>query len=257
MLRPRRPKPLVFLPTPPPDRPQRKIPWGILKLVGGLLILGALGWLLLLSPYFAITNLSVFGTTNPEIGKRAEAIRGKNLFTFGKGKLERELLSFAEVSEVKIYRIPLRTVRIRIKERAEGIVWETKGKRWLISEDGIVVREVSESKLPLVRDGIERDLTPGQSLIRPHFISFVRELAFRFEQRTGLRLGEFSLPAETTFELVLTAGVPEREAPIRLIFDTERNLLDQLENFELVWKEKKDDIREYVDLRVEDRVYYK
>lgn len=252
----KRPKPYfghksqVYLPT-PRDKKTFKFPWKMVRFFLFLVFVAALVYLLFYSPYFSIQDIRVEGTKNQEIQNTASLVKGKNLWLFDKKKLEEDLLKYAEISQVQIKRWPLKTLKIKIVEKAEGIVWQTGEKKYLLDIQGVVTRVVEESNLPAVNDLKNAPVEIGKPVVTPLFVNFVKNLNLKFTPKTGLPLNEISVPAETTFEIIVKT---ER---FKVIFDTQGDLDAQLDNLTRVYQVKKDEIKEYMDLRIEGRVYYK
>ncbi|MCX6807141.1 MAG: cell division protein FtsQ/DivIB [Candidatus Berkelbacteria bacterium] len=242
--------PQIYLST-PRDRKKVKPPYRLFKFILLLLIIGALAYLAFFSPYFLIKNVLVKGPTNESIVKLSDSAKGKNLWLFDSKKLRGDLLKIGEISQVSISKLPLGTLKINIVQKSEGIIWQTQGKKYLLDQQGFAIKEINESSLPSVVDQKNASIELGKQIVNPAFISFVKDLNFKFSPKTNLPIKEISVPAETTFELILqTEG-------FKVIFDTQGNLDQQLDNMVRVYQVKKDEIKEYMDLRIEGRVYYK
>jgi cell division septal protein FtsQ len=244
--------PKIYLPTPKPKK-KFKFPWGIFKLIILASILGILVYLLFYSPYFLIQNVNVSGTKNEEIINLVQNEKGKNLWLFDKKQLEENLLKYAEISEVKITRWPLHTLKIKIIEKQEGIVWFTSGQKYLLDSQGTVIKEVTESSLPMVSDSKNAPVEIKKQIVTPSFVNFIKSLTLKFTPKTGMSLKEIIVPAETTFEIWAKTDT------IYLKLDPQGDLDLQLDYFVRVYSAKKDEIKEYVDLTTWDKgmVVYK
>lgn len=245
----------IYLPTPKPKR-EIRFPWKVIKIVFLMGILSVSGWFLFYSPYFMIKNVKVEGSKNEGVINLCQNIKGQNLWLFNKKKLEGNLLKYAEVRNVSIRRWPSGTVIVKIEEKIEGLIWKTQDKKYLVTSDGVVLKEVTESNLPEISDSKNLPVLIGKQVATPLFIQFVRDLSFNFMPKTGLVLKNIYIPSETTFEIV---ALTEHQggSSFKVIFDTEGDLEKQLENMIKVYQIKQDEVKEYMDLRIEGRVYYK
>lgn len=244
--------PKIYLKT-PKSKKKLNFPWRLLSFFIFLGILGFLGYLLFFSPYFIIKNVEVKGTKNEQVINLADGVKGKNLWLFNKRQLEEDLAKFAEISQVKITRWPPKTIKIKITEKAEGIIWQTQGKKYLLDSQGVVVKEVTESNLPQVLDSKNAPIEIGKPVSAPIFVNFVKNLNLTFENKTGLPLLEIVIPGETAFEIWA------KTEKIYLKLDSQGDLDVQLDYFLQVYSNKKDEIKEYVDLTTWDKgmVVYK
>lgn len=243
--------PRIYLPTPKPKK-EFKLPIRQLKLLLFLVILFGIFYLLFLSPVFVISRVDISGTSNQEIKQTCEESKGKNLWLYNTKKLRESLKSYAEVNETKITRWPPKTLKVKIVEKKEGIIWVTQGKQYLLDISGFVVKEVEKSDLPRVLDSKNLPVEAKKQILAPEFVNFVRNLNFIFSQKTGLRLVECSVP-ESIFELWVKTDT------ITLKLDPLGNLDTQLDYFNRVFSEKKGEIKEYIDLTTWDKgiVVYK
>lgn len=249
----RRPK--LYFPTPKPKR-EIQFPFWLFKFLFFLGFLFALFYLLFYSPYFLIKNIKISGTTNEEILNLTSSLKGKNLWLFNKKRLKEILLGYAEIESVSIIRWPPKTVKIKIKESSQGIIWQTQGKRYLLSSSGQVLKEVTQSSLPEVLDTKNLPVEIKKQIVAPSFIIFIKDLVLKFPQKTGLPIKEIRI-FETTFYIsVLTE---HQKGPFSVIFDTQGDLDTQIDYFKRVYELKKDEIKEKVDLTIWDtgKVIYK
>ena len=242
--------PKIYLPTP---RPVKKVqfPWRGIWITLAIIVVIGIGYLLLLSPYFLIKNVEVKGTLNPTIIEQAQDAKWKNLWLYKSGDLKTNLQKFPEISHISIRKWPPATLKINITEKTEGIIWQTQGKKYLLDSKGLVIKEVTESSLPVVVDPRNIDMEPGKQVVGVSFVNFVKNLTLKFTPKTNLPLNQIAITEETTFEIIVQTQW------FKVIFDTQGNLDEQLDNMMRVYQAKKDEIKEYMDLRIPGRVYYK
>ncbi|MBI3495374.1 hypothetical protein HY065_01995, partial [Candidatus Berkelbacteria bacterium] len=147
-------------------------------------------------------------------------------------------------------------VKIKVVERDPVLVWQSQDKMYLLDSEGYAYKEIA-SDAPVVQslkkviDGSNVPVNKDQPVVSSEFIDFVRELISSLPGAVNLKVKDITIH-HTTFQLeVVTEGGP------LLKFATDRALASQLDVLKLVLNEKKEQIKEYVDLRVEGYVYYK
>lgn len=235
-----------------PKSPKKiQFPFRFVKFLFLFIIFGFLAYIFLCSPYFNVQKLDIKGSKNESISDYLQTTKGKNLWLLNKKKLEDDLLKYPEISRVSIRKWPPQTLKVEIVEKTEGIVWQTQGKKYLLDTRGFAIKEVGESSLPQVIDTKNAPMEIDKQVGSAAFVNFVKNLNFKFTPKTSLPLKEISVPEETTLELIVqTEG-------FKVIFDTQEDLDQQLDNMIRVYQIKKDAIKEYMDLRIQGRVYYK
>ena len=104
---------------------------------------------------------------------------------------------------------------------------------------------------PLISDSKNLPVSLGASIVSPNFIAFVTNINDKFFETTNIKPTYFEIP-QTTFDLYLYT-----EAGFYVKFNTMRSSSKQLENLKKVLVEKRDGVKEYVDLRIDGWAYYK
>lgn len=241
------------------DKPDRALPLSSRQLIA-LTIVGGLGigvWFLLTAPIFQVRQLEIQGEVKPETQAEIEKLKGRNIFLLGGRRAEEKLREQQpSIKRIKIVRGLPDIVRIQVVERDPVLVWKSQDKYYLLDKEGYAYKEVpgehptvqstkqvvDESGLPVNRD---------QPVVSPDFIEFVRRFIAELPQTVDLKAKDFTVK-QSTFQIEA-----HTESGPRLLLETSRSLAAQLEALNLVWTERKDQIKEYVDLRVEGYVYYK
>ena len=247
--------PGIYIPTPKPKK-EFKFPFSWIKITFLFAVLISLIYLFFFSSFFAIKTVRIYGTGNQEIINSVQKIKGQNLWLFDKKELSSELLKFAEINGVKISRWPLNTIKINITEKKQGIIWISQNKFYLIDEDGFVMKEVIESEslkdLPKVVDTKNIPIGKDAQVVNSAFVNFIKNLSSEFTQKTDLKLVEIDVP-ESIFEINV------KIESIYFKMDPMGDLGIQLDYAEKAYREKKNEIKEYVDLTTWDKgiVVYK
>lgn len=145
---------------------------------------------------------------------------------------------------------------VSVDLRQPVLVWRSQGKDFLIDKTGVVyTADVSELKsikdLPLVEDTMNQPVTPGSAFVTPQFVGFINDLNQKFSETFPIKVEKFTV-RETTFEIELHTS-----EGWYAILDTNRLIDPQLLGLESVFEKFGSDIKEYIDLRIEGKAYFK
>ncbi len=212
-------------------------------------------WLVFLSPLFSIKVINLKGESpNQEVAQAIEALRGKNIFRFGGRQSERDLVERQlGLKKIRIVRGLPSTIVVYLVQREPVIVWISAGKRFLVDKEGVAIKPLEDDRPDLVsvEDTKGFLVVPGQDLVPPRLVEFVRLLNIELAGRTDFQFAK-GLIFETTFLLTV-----QTKQGIELKFSTIRSLEPQVEAVRQVWQDHRDEIKQYIDVRVADFVYYK
>ncbi len=234
--------------------------WLIISVVALVLLL-ALAWFVCLSPYFKIKTITISGSLNPEVAEEINKFKGKNILFFRVGKIEKELAQGqTSISSLEIYKGIPDILRIKVNVRNPMLIWQTQGKNYFIDKNGIIFElnnyntqndNEDGTALPLIIDNKNINVTLGSQIITPEFGQYVLDLNNNFFAKMGTKIKEFRIN-ETTLQIEVIT-----EAGWRALLDSSRNYEAQLSVLKKIFDQYGNDIKEYVDLRVEGRAYYK
>jgi hypothetical protein len=139
-------------------------------------------------------------------------------------------------------------------EREGKISWQSGDSVYLVSDQGEVVRRIVGDEgagLSKIIDKTNLPVVPGTQLVSPNFIAFIVNINSNFYETVNIKPLDFEV-GETTFDVVL-----KTDAGFYIKFNTLRSSKKQLENLKKVLVSKRQDIKEYVDIRVDGWAYYK
>ncbi len=231
------------------------------------LIVGLLFGALMLSRLF-ITKVSVHGVSGPE-GNRAHQMVAERYFSgfSNKFKLNFDANDFENffiensqgVTGVEVDMGILSTVlNIHIVEHANGLGWidQRRDKYFLLDTDGVVFEQVDllPSNLPVVTDvsGVRAEL--GSQLLSASSVSFVAALYGEAQAYdiglSGMIIGETTRDIEATLD----------GQTFRVKFNSSREAFAQLRDLNLALDHlagQGEQPLEYIDVRVEEKVFYK
>jgi hypothetical protein len=250
---------------------KRKRIRGILIVICSLFLIFLAGFFLL--PIFKIKAIEISG--NREI--RAEDIKNilnyKNIFLATKNRIKSDLIKkFPLIAELEI-RINLfkRKIELNLKEREGfGIVCQAEKIKqenveidqtkncFYIDKEGVIFEDApqtSGSLIILIKDYSGRDYRIGDNIFDENIISFIAEAKEFLVSETNIKVIDFdilSFPPDN-LKVITSEGW-------YILFNLQKEAGNQLLALKAVLDEKIKDARkdlQYVDLRIENRVYYK
>lgn len=222
-----------------------------------LIIFGGLIYFLFYSSFFKIKNVIVENSSNSEISQIFQKLNGSNIFRNNLSKTQAEIAQkFPEVKGVKITRGLPDTLKIQFSQRTAKVVWQTGQKSFLVDSNGEIYQEMplgdsDQANLPVIKDNNNIAVSVGQKILSENFLNFITELNSTFNSATGFKINQFEIN-ETLFQVEATT-----DQNWKVIFDTTRNVSDQLSDLTKFLTDHKSEVTSYIDLRIEGRVYYK
>ncbi len=239
---------------------------GIFKILLIFILLWGINTLLT-SDYFKIKNVKVRGDqdfiskveelTKDELSKPSLFLfKSDNFFLFNPNKMKDEITS--KIRDIKYVTINKRipnSLDIEIKERKAKIAWITNNKKYLVDEDGFMIKEVENfSDIPMVLDISNLPVKDNTRLIHPNFISFIDDLPKSFKNiNLGVDIDHYEIK-ETTFIINIVT-----KQGFKISFDTTKGLNGQFSKLEGTLKqlgEQKNNL-DYIDLTIENKAIYK
>ncbi|MFH1088645.1 MAG: cell division protein FtsQ/DivIB [Patescibacteria group bacterium] len=209
------------------------------------------------SNFFLLNKLEVQGNRLVD-APTIERIVFKNGFTqtnailFNDIKAQKQILDLAQIKAVSFHKdIREHKLQIIVDEHETSLIWQTNGERFLVNRAGVVYDTASpESPLTVVEDLKNVPVDLKQQILTTDFIEFVNFVSANLSRKTPLNIRQIVVP-ETTFELEVVTN-----ENWKIIFDTTKSADTQLNNLSKILKAGAQP-RQYVDLRILDRVYYK
>ncbi len=188
-------------------------------------------------------------------GLRSQLL-GDNLITFSPGRLEQSVIG--EIPEIKHLSFkrgwPTRLI-ITVSEREPSLAWRSGGVLYLLDRDGTVIRQITDKqgKLAVVTDTTNLPVKAGERVVPSRFVAFTLDTAAGLAG-LGEKVKDMSV-RDTTSELNVNLA-----RGFLVKFDTTRGAGSQIHALQLVLSSLAKSGRrpkEYVDLRVEGKAYYK
>lgn len=226
-----------------------------------VLVIGGLLYLIFGTKIFILDQLQVEGQ---HLVKQEEIVNTLfpngfskvNALTFMDGRAERKLTTkIPQIQSVTFNKnIFSKALTVRVIEHETSIIWVTGGERYLVNRNGVAYERAPEnSPLLPVEDLKNIPISLNQQVVAPVFIDFVSSFVANLPRRTNISVRRIVIP-ETTFEVEM-----ETEEGWKIILDTTGSYEEQLNNLVRVLRELNPEspIREYVDLRIGKKVFYK
>ncbi|OGB73853.1 hypothetical protein A3K24_03480 [candidate division Kazan bacterium RIFCSPHIGHO2_01_FULL_44_14] len=230
--------------------------WSKVLVVLGL---GLVGYLLFGTNLFVLDTLRITGThlTEPDAIQAVLFPRGftkMNALTWWESRAKHKVESLPQVQLVHFVKNFISdTLTVEVTEQQMAVVWQTAGEKFLINRHGVAYDRAEEGNPLLTIEDLKNiPISLNQRIVTSDFIDFVTSFAANLPRKTNLVIRRITVP-ETTFEVEM-----ETSEGWRIILDTTGSYDEQLNNLVRVLQEMGDrKPREYVDLRVGKKVFYK
>ncbi len=227
-----------------------------------LTLSGGLFYFFVFSPVFQIKEVKVAGNlkipseeiieiTEKHIETSILFFPSKSIFFGGFHQAREEIRnSFPLISEVVIKRDLPSALRVNIEERIPVATWVFQEDKFFLDAEGIVFEKTEASKKPVIKGS--RKVPLGAEAVGKNLLKDILEISSGLSDR-GIEIKEFSI----SYPKVTIKTEEGWEA----YFDSEGNISTQAANLIVVIQEevgetKRKDL-EYVDLRFQERVFYK
>ncbi|HSH31343.1 MAG TPA: FtsQ-type POTRA domain-containing protein, partial [Candidatus Saccharimonadales bacterium] len=233
-----------------------------LKVIMRVVVIAAVG--LAVWRFFGIRTIDISG--NRQLS--AEHIRraaeesfarhplSRNLLTLGMAPLESDLQQAEyRLKEVAVKRRWPNGLVIEVAERQTALAWKSGNQLFVIGSDGTAIASADQqAKLPIVTDRANLPVKVGDKVAPARFVAFCLELLEQLPRRTGLQVTSLQVP-ESTSELhaITNKGYLIKLDTTRGVGDEVTDLVNVLAALTKLGKTP----REYIDLRVEHKAYYR
>lgn len=221
-----------------------------------ILIIGFIVWWLFFSDFFKIKEIDIDGDINESIKTEVDKFYGQNIFLFTVGAKDKELAEKqTSVEKLNIIKGIPDMLKVEILVRKPEIRWKTRDNIYYIDDEGIVFN-LEEGRdqydnLPLVKDARDLDVELGSKIVTEDFVQFILMIENQLKENTDKEVEELRIN-DTTLHLEV-----QFKDSYRVYFDTLGNINKQISLLKKIQENHDGDIKEYVDLRVENKGYYK
>lgn len=182
-----------------------------------------------------------------------------NMIMFSRKWLNERITHDYGLASLKINKNLPHTLIITIAEKTPELIWVTDGKNYLLSESGDIVSQITSpdqaTGLTYIYDDSNIEVKPGVQAINQEKISFILQLIAKMKQLSQIEVTGYHMPASQSTQVnVLT------KAGYAIYFDTSKNFEAQFNKLTRTFDDsafKENPPKEYIDVRLGDRVYYK
>ena len=176
-----------------------------------------------------------------------------NALLFNDSKAKQQIAAIPQIKAVQFNKQILdKKLVIMVEEHETTIIWQTNNQRFMVNRFGVAYDIASDnSPLTVVEDLKNVPINLNQKILTTDFIEFVTSLVSNLPRKTNLVARRILVP-ETTFEIEVVTS-----EGWTIILDTTRSPETQLNNLVRVLRASGTPPRQYVDLRIEDRIYYR
>jgi len=244
---------------------------GILIVICSLFLILLAGFFLL--PIFKIKAIEISGNREIKVEDIKSILNYKNIFLATKERIKNDLIKkFPLIAELEV-KINLfkRKIELNLKEREgfgivcraekikqENVEIDQTKNCFYIDKKGIIFEEApqtSGSLIILIKDYSGRDYKIGEKIFEENIINFIAEAKDFLLSEVNIKVIDFdnlSFPVDD-LKVITNEGW-------YILFNLQKEARNQLPALKAVLDEKIKDARkdlQYVDLRIENRVYYK
>lgn len=223
-----------------------------------------LWWFFTQAPWLRVKDIRIEGNATEETKAEINKLMGQNILWLSVTHPEEVILEKQpSIKEIEILRGIPDTLRVKLIERQPAMIWQVGETWYTVDETGFIYKEEQLHKkedgsleypatdLPIVVDTKNLPTKVTTTIVRPQFIGFVRNLKDRLPKDYNVKLVRVEV-GETTFSVKAMT-----DAGWGILFDTTRTLEAQLSTLTKVLAANRNNIKEYVDVRVRGWVYYK
>ncbi len=240
----------------PENKAKKGIPFfKIFKIILLPVLIIILVWYLKNASFLRVMTVEVSGAS--EINREAieEALLGKNILFLRTKNIETNLRKVRpNIAKLRIYRGLPDTLKVEVQERQTGLIWKSMDKYFLVDSEGIANGErgplSAEEGLVAAVDTKNLPVAIFKQVVSHQFVSFIENLLAQLKEKY-FRVKEIEI-GETSFQITVVL-----EDGRKIFFDTTTDFVPQFEALNKVFPEKNNEIKEYIDVRVLGKVYYK
>ena len=242
-----------------------------------LVFLGSVTYVLFFSPFLEIKKVDLEGIVelnyDDVYGKIGEILNKKdfrfisrsNLILLPSDRIKVQLQNdFKKISGVEIKKIFPDSVIVKIIERKALLMWCSAGPCYIVDENGYAYtwadfesEEVKQNNLLSIVDNSGKSFPAGEKILDEDYIKFVISLKDELEKETEIKItNEYHTDSKMAEEVRV-----KTEEGWEIFFSTALPMEDSIQTLKtFLEKEMADKDKsklEYVDLRAENKVYYK
>lgn len=160
-----------------------------------------------------------------------------------------------EVKSIRLESDGIASAKVKLIFREPVMTWSVGGKKYYVDSDGVIFeRNYFDEPEVAVDDQSGIPTTPGQEVVNKPFMSFLGQSVSKFRQK-GFVVSGVILPIDTVRQAVFSLS--ERSYSVRMTLD--RGVDSQVDQAveAISFFDNRGSTPEYIDVRVDQRVFYK
>ncbi len=182
----------------------------------------------------------------------------QNIIFVPTGKISEELKKQNyQIAEAEVKRTGLNSISVKLTEQKPSILWSSGNTLSVIGANGHAydgeITQLMKDKLVTVVDSTNLPVKKGEKVVTQEFVDFVNAVHEQLPNK-GIAVAQYQIGDSTTEILVKT------EQGYYIRFDTTRSVEQQLQDLSAVLTQLKKTGKkpsEYIDLRINGKVFYK
>lgn len=239
-------------------------------IVIAIILLGSVIALLFL-PFWQINKIEAAGTEKISASEFIDAaehflsgfwlkkIPKNNYFLISSDKLAIKFEEkFPGLKEIKILKKFPSSLAVEARDREKMMIYCGKIDCFYLDETGVIFEDAPEiygGLKAVLKDNSDREIKKGEKAIEPKLVNFVVQTQKLMNDKININLVNFEISKYSSSDI--SAVTPEEW---KILLDSNLDLTEQVLSLKKILEEKIKDQRtmlEYIDLRIENRVYYK
>lgn len=243
-----------------------------IMIIAGILII-LLIYFLFFSNYFTVKEINLVDAQEVSEDQIRESFNefkqkrrflifpAENIFLMDEERLRRIILeNNFYLEDLDIEKKLIDVIKVKVKEKVISAAWVSGSNLYYIDNYGNICCDASidgivERELPAIYDLENKEINPNDEVVTQNFIGFLKELNDKFPEQINVSVKKYWVPSILSREVHL-----ETDDGFRVYMSVDRSVESQLNDFNIVIQEQlKNNLSyvEYIDLRVENWVYYK
>lgn len=228
-----------------------------------LIFLIVLVYIFLFSSLFKIQAIEILGNKEVEAEEIKNSFDYGNIFLVTENKIKNDLIKkIPKIGDLEISKnLIKRSIKLTIEERGRlGIACQVKEETedcFYIDKQGVIFEQApqtSGSLILLIKDYSQREFYLGKKIFEQRIVDFISQARQDLSSEIGLTALDFNVLSFPPKDLKVMTN-----EGWYIIFDLEGDIKNQLRSIKVALEEKIENREnlEYVDLRIENRIYYK
>jgi hypothetical protein len=226
-----------------------------------LIITGVIIYVIFFAPVFAINSVKVSGATsvqkNPKFVKITQRILGQNIFLMSSKQQRIDILkSYPELESLYIQKILPSILEINLEVRKLGFVWRWSDEDYQVSDKGLVYAQSTKNTqswyVEVIKENGDIEIpTINTSSIHRQNIDFITRITRDLEKKFGYVVTKvvladdvFQVNVHTDKYIILLSSLRDYSETISMLKNINSESFDG-------------SIKQYVDLRVPGKIFYK